>query len=304
MNFQELRNKSNLAPEMKSAIDFMSQKMPSVNINHPNPIETLSLSDLEYLSKYIQHIIKNRLLHANIKPTQTQYVAKGPFQDGNNHNQQQFHTNNNRPQFQFRDNTRPFVDNNTRPFVDNNAGPFLDNSVNRVNELYDPLGRAVPVDWRTYQNSRHVETPIIADNEPGYRSSASTRFGKKSYHNPYECGAPQDVGPSLMHEPYHGPYSIDPIIMDKMGASGDLFANVNDDHIRNVGMESLLLQKETTHLPGQKKITENEINRFENLRYNPQDHRHLIWADDMPRGGYATRNERVEYADEPKMFNR
>jgi hypothetical protein len=37
------------------------------------------------------------------------------------------------------------------------------------------------------------------------------------------------------------------------------------------------------------------MNRFELLPFDPQDTQHIIWKDNMPRGGYPTRTDRLEF---------
>lgn len=174
---------------------------------------------------------------------------------------------------------------------------------NRATDIYDPLGREVPVDWRTFRSA--PSPPICVSNEPGSRGAACTRTSKRSqqncsldqvndYHNPYEYGARQNTLPPTYMPQYHGPYDrASPTVLNQMGVA---FGGNDRDipFIRNVNVESSLMQSETTHLPGQRGITEKEIDRFERLPFDPQDHRHIVWRDNMPRGGYATRNERLE----------
>lgn len=89
-----------------------------------------------------------------------------------------------------------------------------------------------------------------------------------TYKNPYECGSKQN--------------SFQPLIQDSFPS-----------HIRNINVESDLMQQFSTHLPGQKKELFNQ-HRFDYLPFNPQDPNHLVWIDNMPRGGYATRTAREE----------
>ena len=75
--------------------------------------------------------------------------------------------------------------------------------------------------------------------------------------------------------------------------------------VRNIGVESYLIHQKIENYPEhtgsasmlrnekQKKIVEKEINRFTPLPYNPQDTRHIVWSDNMPRGGYSTRNDKT-----------
>lgn len=97
---------------------------------------------------------------------------------------------------------------------------------------------------------------------------------QNTYHNPYEYGSRQNI--------------LRPDGNLSQGNIGN-FA----DNIRDVNVESSLLQRELTHLPGQRQLTQGEVNRFEYLPFDPQNPDRLVWADDMPRNGYATRVSRV-----------
>lgn len=116
----------------------------------------------------------------------------------------------------------------------------------------------------------------------------------KNMHNQYLYdGVQNNVGP-LFLKPYHGKYDVRNACED-LGISNDMCYEQFPGEIRNVNIESYLLQQEMTKIPGQRIITDKEIDRFERLPFNPQDHRHIVWPDNMPRGGYATRNERLSF---------
>jgi len=136
----------------------------------------------------------------------------------------------------------------------------------------------------------------------------TTRFGKKSvnndYYNPYEYGSKQNALPSTFdnRSNYVGPYERTP---DMYGSTPDMYGSMGlttnaaaekfPGHVRNVNIESALIQQETTHLPGQRANTSStETNRFELLPFDPQDTTHIVWTDGMPRGGYPSRNDRLE----------
>ena len=135
-------------------------------------------------------------------------------------------------------------------------------------------------------------------------NSMNTRNGKKSqvnnvanfitknpdYSNEYEYGIHQKTNGNFL-EPYNGQYSIDPRILDSCGLNKNQTQQNSD--IRNISIESQLMHREATHIPGQRRILETETNRFNLLPFDPQDHRHIVWKDNMPRGGYSTRSDRV-----------
>ncbi len=248
---------------LKTAANFIANKMPSVNVNSPNPIESLSVEDINYLQNYLQ-LIKNKKIELNAKLNSQKNIFSNDF-----------------------------LDNNTK---------------NRANDIYDPLSREVPVDWRTY-DKRPVSQFNYQDVEPGARGATNTRQGKRSYetnkdmnyntyHNPYEYGSKQNILPSEYKQPYVGSYYVDPILLNHMGIQNSVPQNLahpqQPEHIRNINIESSLLQKEMTHGPGQRIITEREMDRFEYLPFDPQDHHHILWTDNMPRGGYSTRSDRLE----------
>ncbi|XWV25187.1 hypothetical protein QJ856_gp0585 [Tupanvirus deep ocean] len=276
MNFNQA-NKTKSNNNLKSVINYAAEMLPSANKNHPNPIETLSPEDITYLQSYLEQLktkkLKERATHNN--PDYNE--PRNGFGPGSGINQ--------------KISMRPgFLDNVTR---------------NRANDIYDPLDREVPVDWRTY------DTPVLPRlsntfyTEPGSRGAASTRAGKRSqqvlglnkvndYYNPYEYGAKQNSLQPQYKPTYNGPYNVDPVVLNQMGIPNATQQQNYPSHIRNVNIESSLLQREMTHIPGQREITEKELNRFEALPFDPQDHRHIVWADNMPRGGYPTRTDRLE----------
>jgi len=115
-----------------------------------------------------------------------------------------------------------------------------------------------------------------------------------SYYNPYEYGARQNEFGLLYKEPYIGPYDANPKQLCDLGVSEVSYEEIFPGAVRNINVESSLLQREMTHTPGQRIITETEINRFELLPFDPQDTRHIVWKDNMPRGGYPSRADRLE----------
>lgn len=115
-----------------------------------------------------------------------------------------------------------------------------------------------------------------------------------TYHNPYEYGARQNSMGMLYKSNYIGPYDANPEDLCQLGGSQISYEETFPGAIRNINIESSLLQKEMTHLPGQRTLTEIEINRFELLPFDPQDTRHIVWSDNMPRGGVPSRIDRLE----------
>lgn len=103
------------------------------------------------------------------------------------------------------------------------------------------------------------------------------KFGNMNcYKNPYEIGSKQNsYGMIYMQH------------IDNSEYDNEKFPGC----IRNVNVESSLLQSGASKMPGQRNLTQCENNRF---AYTPFCHRNAVWNDDMPRGGYATRAERQD----------
>ena len=234
-----------------------SQNHP--NQNHPNPVELLNLEDISYIQSYLE-----QLKISKMKQNVTAQKLNSPF-----------------PQ-------------------------------NRSTDIYDPISRDVPVDWRTNDSSYKQFNNVHPDNEiAGPRGAIITKYSKRSeqdnnmfpsldhindYYNPYECGSRQkSLGP-MYKDTYTGPYYNDPVILNHMGIPQNMHQEEFPGKVRNINVESSLMQKETTHIPGQRKIMEREYDRFDILpSTNHQDPSHIVWKDNMPRGGYATRTDRTEY---------
>ena len=153
---------------------------------------------------------------------------------------------------------------------------------NRATDIYDPIERENPVDWRDFSNNpnQYVEHNQLF--EPGPRGATSTRISKKNqndYYNPYEYGAKQSGFGTIQYEPQ---------------IASDYLQETFPGQIRNVNIESSLKQCQNTRLPGQRLMMDKQIDRFQMLPFNPQDPSRLVWSDNMPRNGYPTRTDRLE----------
>lgn len=241
MNFNPTNNK------IKNSLNYISSKMPSAHTNHPNPVETLSVDDINYIQKYLEQIKSQKLQQYAL--TKEKLVPK---------------------------------------------------QMSRINDTYDPIPREMPIDWRDLSetNSRN---DLVAEGArrhgdlSGRGQDMSTRKKTQNdYYNPYEYGSRQSMLEPANIQPYHGPYFADKNLLSNMALPLDAPDNRFPNEIRNVNIESNLIQGEMTHGPGQRRLTEKETNRFQLLPFDPQDHRHLVWTDNMPRGGYPTRTDRYE----------
>lgn len=127
-----------------------------------------------------------------------------------------------------------------------------------------------------------------------YNPNEPITQANQSYYNPYQYGG-NKKGLGMLYKPnYVGPYDVQKDVVKNMGLASNIYQEKFPNEIRNVNLESVLVQSENTHIPGQRVVTEKEINRFNMLPFDPQDTRHIIWFDQMPRGGYATRLDRLE----------
>ena len=253
MSVNQIRKLPQLNNQMKNAFNYIADKMPSAQQANLNPVELLTPEEITYLQTYLQQIKVAKLNQVN------------------------------------RQGQRGMTSNQP-----------INMEFNRATDIYDPIGREVPVDVvREFNKTGRSVPKSVA--EPGSRGAASTRTGKRSqqnydpnnYYNPYEYGARQNqLGPQ-QKEVYTGPYNNDPNMMGQMGLENNRYCEQFPGQIRNVNVESSLIQREMTHLPGQRELTQKEINRFELLPFDPQDTRHIVWSD-MPRGGHPTRVDRLE----------
>jgi hypothetical protein len=115
------------------------------------------------------------------------------------------------------------------------------------------------------------------------------------YNNPYEYGSLQYGFGDLSRDPYLGPYSLQGSSLEQMGLDPEQYYHKTPNGIRNVDVETGLSRLEMARRPKQSGLSQIEVNRFELLPHDPQDHRHIVWEDNLPRGGVSTRNERLEY---------
>lgn len=111
-----------------------------------------------------------------------------------------------------------------------------------------------------------------------------------SYYNPYELSKQRQTG--QLYNNYNTTYTCDDSL-DKIGLTKQAYDERFPGEVRNINVESSLLQNATTRLPGSRSITSREVNRFTQLPFNPQDPKHIVWGD-MPRGGFPTRTSRLE----------
>lgn len=176
---------------------------------------------------------------------------------------------------------------------------------NRATDLYDPLNREPQIDWQTRSKLHNTFANINLNDEiAGPRGTVSTRNKKtlqevpsldyvNDYYNPYECGSrQQSLGP-MYNKVYTGNYDIDPALLNHLGIPKNMHQEEFPGKVRNINVESSLIQSESGRTSGQRH--EREQDRFNLLPFNPQNPDNIVWKDNMPRGGYLTRSDRLEY---------
>lgn len=165
---------------------------------------------------------------------------------------------------------------------------------NRMTDLYNPDNNDLTTCNYLLNRPQTMTRGGRKTTNDGVQWKSINATPNNTYHNPYEYGARQNEFGAL-HKPYYtGPYQINEQMSTQMGLPDPLYLEQFPGAIRNVNVESFLYQSENTHLPGQRNLTQKEINRFELLPFDPQDVRHIVFEDNMPRGGYATRVDRLE----------
>jgi hypothetical protein len=291
-NYQSEKSQSN--QKMTNALNYMAGRMEGRQ-DQQGDIESLNPEEINYLQAYLEQL-KNKKLSSEFRnghgvgtginrqytnPSFDNQLANRPWQTSDLPKPQtvtpdQFQR---RPQNQFVP-QRPA--NQSNQYSQHNQ-PNQSNQSSQFNPFNQPNSSNQSI------SSSYQPNPSSLNN--------ATRIGKKTtnndYYNPYEYGSKQNQLPPTYLAPYLGPYQNDPNISVPLGTDNALSSEQFPGYIRNVNIESSLMQKETTKTPGQREITEYEVNRFELLPYDPQDTRHIVW-DDMPRGGRPSRNDRLE----------
>lgn len=144
-------------------------------------------------------------------------------------------------------------------------------------------GRAPEYDRREYYPSQLAPAQVLAMDRlaqdvdivqdrigsvvDGYSvPSRSLHRGESGYYNPYEVeGRPQ----RLESRP-----------LDMQSGAGR----------RDINIESQLRNPSLSRVPGQRRV--HQVDRFEDLPFNPQDERFFAWEENVPRGGILCREPR------------
>ena len=273
-----------LNPRMNAAINDLARQMPSgrTHVGGANPVSLLNPDEISYIQAYLEQV-KVRKINSTAQQNNTKYcltvssdkVACNPGQPINTWKS-----------------PVQGMDRSTNVLRPSDVG--IDRSA--INTRMDPVSREVPLPiGRAQSGSRDTSgcNRNLPTRQENLTNQNFTQY-RNTYHNPYEIGSRQNEFGSLYKPTYTGPYNNSPDLLDEMGLSSSLYEETFPGDIRNVNLESSLLQREATHFPGQRELTERELNRFELLPYDPQDTRHIIWKDNMPRGGYPTRVDRLE----------
>jgi hypothetical protein len=109
-----------------------------------------------------------------------------------------------------------------------------------------------------------------------------------SYSNPYEYSANQNERSFGMVRPLSR-------IESACGVTRSPKQDMCCNGIRNVTLESPLLQGELGRTPRKSEVSQYDLTQFHfnYLPWNPQNVAHIVWADNMPQPGYNTRIDRL-----------
>ena len=115
-----------------------------------------------------------------------------------------------------------------------------------------------------------------------------------SYCNPYEYGSKQEsfntFRPDLNGSVMDGNFINNSRMAQGMNVNAYDFAERFPGQTKNVNVESPLIYGASTKTKGARRVMEELPDKFEQLYFDPQDSRHIVWPDYMPpRGGYGTR---------------
>ena len=202
------------------------------------------------------------------------------------------------------------------------------NRQNAMQPLNAPLSAIATMQFDPYINNRDIRVPLNTtplatkvgkkseingsdkfsdqfgdQNDPGFRQNGqvetyNTYGAINHYRNPYEYGAPQrDRSFGLIQRGRHlGPYSSNDEMMAKMGLSRRDYVDEFGNGIRNVNVESPLIQGELGRAPRRNNVTQQDVSgyAFNQLPFDPQK---VVWEDNYPLGGVSTRVDRLNSSD-------
>lgn len=174
--------------------------------------------------------------------------------------------------------------------------------MNNISNQVNPILRNIAKKTTTQNDNNIIHSLSITDIDNIIQYLYQIRQDKynklmncNNYINPYESGSRQNILPAINRDVFASPttYQIDNNIKSDLQIDDDFLNDRYPGEIRNIGIESLLLQSASTKTPGQRRLFDRPIDRFQYLPFNPQNPEHIVWSDDMPRSGYATRTERL-----------
>ncbi len=145
------------------------------------------------------------------------------------------------------------------------------------------------------QKNKNIVQPV-----PGRISNQNCKKNIENYQNPYEYGSRQNVLPS-QPRPLYQSNQLDATMMENMALTPAEYSQKFPNEIRNVNVESVLQQKEPTRFPGQRQLTQTEMDRFQLLPFNPQYPDHLVWKDCLV---VDLRHDHIEWKTRLKMKNK
>ena len=156
---------------------------------------------------------------------------------------------------------------------------------------------------QSYTDNRYTQ-PMHMSYPNGVSSFNKFVSNRPAYVNPYELNKKKnELGPvSLPSYEDNHTYEAQPTLngtnlQQSLSLTSDMYEQKFPGGMRNINIESALQQHEYDPYRtgrGQRQLTEQTFNRFSYLPYNPQNPNNLVWSDNMPRGGHATRKTENE----------
>jgi len=146
----------------------------------------------------------------------------------------------------------------------------------------------------TQGGSDYIDRNMVAGFNPD-GSPFGTGSNNPVYQNPYEYGSRQISLEARNLPVYDGVWDADIDNILEMNLKPWQLTEKFPGESKNVNVESPLIQGQVTKLRGNRTLMELPMDRFEFPYFDPQDARHIVWSDNMPRGGYSTRLDDKHY---------
>lgn len=148
-----------------------------------------------------------------------------------------------------------------------------------------------------WNNDAQGSMQYVQNRNTGYSNGSPFGTGPNNpqYENPYEYGSKQLPLEARNLPVYVGPYNSDYDNVAELNLSPEQLLQQFPGETKNVNIESPLIHGQTTKLRGNRTLMELPLDRYDFPYFDPQDPTHIVWSDNMPRGGYSTRLDDKHY---------